>query len=108
MSKVTNDSRRSFFPNSKTARAKETAKKQYERLAETQSEQNKPMSARVSSSVQIPEGLKDFSRIKELASHAPEMDNSAKIQMLQEQLNDGTYKINYDKLAEQLLLQELS
>ena len=108
MSNVHNDSRPAFFPNSKTARAKEAAKKQYQRLSESQAGQDGFSPQKSSSLVDIPEGLRDFSRIKELATNAPEVDNSNKIEMLKNQINSGEYQIDYDRLAEQLLLQELS
>ena len=106
-SNVHNDNRPSFFPNSKAARAKQIAKKQYQRLSESE-KNNSPEQANASSSVEISEGLKDYSRIKEIAVSAPEIDNSKKIEMLKNKINSGTYQVDYDRLAEQLLFQELS
>ena len=106
---VQNDNRPSFFPNSKTARAKQVAKKQYQRLSESESQKNNsPEQSNLSASVEISEGLKDYSRIKEIAVNAPEQDNSEKIEMLKNQINSGSYQVDYDRLAEQLLFQELS
>ena len=108
MSNVNNNSRPSFFPNSKTARAKQTAKKQYQKLSQAETQEMKSPMTKISSSVEIPDGLKDFARIKDLATNAPEMDNSEKIEMLKNEINSDVYQIDYDRLAEQMLLQELS
>ena len=56
--------------------------------------------------VSIPEGIKDFSRIKKAAMSAPEVDNTDKIARLKAQIADGTYEINYDALAEKILNSE--
>ena len=56
--------------------------------------------------VTIPEGIKDFSRIKKAAMSAPEVDNSEKIARLKAQIAAGSYEIDYDGLADKILTSE--
>jgi negative regulator of flagellin synthesis FlgM len=56
--------------------------------------------------VNIPEGVKDFSRIKKTAMSAPEPDNSEKIARLKAQIQAGTYEVDYDELADKILTSE--
>ncbi len=56
--------------------------------------------------VSIPEGIKDFSRIKKAATAAPETDNSEKIARLKAQIQAGTYEVDYDALADKILNSE--
>ena len=56
--------------------------------------------------VTIPEGVKDFSRIKKAAMTAPEQDNSEKIARLKAQIQGGTYEVDYDGLADKMLQSE--
>lgn len=56
--------------------------------------------------VNIPEGVKDFSRIKKAAMSAPEPDNSEKIARLKAQIAAGTYEVDYDALADKILTSE--
>ncbi len=56
--------------------------------------------------VTIPEGVKDFSRIKKAAMAAPEQDNSEKIARLKAQIQGGTYEVDYDGLADKMLQSE--
>lgn len=56
--------------------------------------------------VSIPDGVKDFSRIKKAAMNAPEQDNSEKIARLKAQINAGTYEMDYDALADKILTSE--
>ena len=109
MSNVNNDSRPSFFPNSKTAQARQAKKLAQMKRQQAQAYQNRtPVRSSKSIDVNISEGLKDFARIKELANNAPEIDKSEKIAMLREQINNGTYGVDYDGLANKLLLQEFN
>jgi negative regulator of flagellin synthesis FlgM len=56
--------------------------------------------------VNIPDGVKDFSRIKKAAMNAPEPDNSEKIARLKAQIAAGTYEVDYDALADKILTSE--
>jgi negative regulator of flagellin synthesis FlgM len=56
--------------------------------------------------VSIPDGIKDFSRIKKAASSAPEVDNSEKIARLKAQIQAGSYEVDYDALADKILNSE--
>jgi negative regulator of flagellin synthesis FlgM len=56
--------------------------------------------------VSIPEGVKEFSRIKKAAMSAPEQDNAEKIARLKAQIQDGTYELDYDGLADKILTSE--
>lgn len=56
--------------------------------------------------VSINDGVKDFSKIKKIADATPAQDNSAKIAALKKQIQDGTYKVDYDGLADKMLATE--
>lgn len=56
--------------------------------------------------VNIPDGVKDFSRIKKAAMSAPEADNSEKIARLKAQIAAGTYEMDYDAIADKILTSE--
>ena len=57
--------------------------------------------------VTISDAIKDFSRIKKAVDEVPAMDNSSKIQGLRDQINAGTYNIDYEALADKILSDEL-
>lgn len=56
--------------------------------------------------VSIPEGVRDFSRIKKAADASPDIDNSDKIARLKAQIQAGTYEVDYDAVADKMLMQE--
>lgn len=56
--------------------------------------------------VDIPDAIKDFSKIKKIADQTPAMDNSAKIESLKAQIKEGTYQVDYDALADKILGEE--
>lgn len=56
--------------------------------------------------VSIPDGVRDFSRIKKAANAAPEVDNSEKIARLKAQIQAGAYEVDYDGLADKMLQSE--
>lgn len=95
-----------FFPNSKNAQptkskpAPELKRNSVERFQKIQDNTAKD------AKVDIDNAVKDFSRIKKAVDAAPPIDNSAKIAQLKEQINAGTYKVDYDALAEKMLSQE--
>ena len=58
------------------------------------------------SKVDIPDAIKDFSRIKKVADAAPAIDNTDKIARLKAQIADGSYKVDVDALSDRILEQE--
>ncbi|MBG07568.1 MAG: flagellar biosynthesis anti-sigma factor FlgM [Halobacteriovoraceae bacterium] len=57
--------------------------------------------------VTIPEAIKDFARIKRVVDESPDMDNQIKVEKIKDQIKNGSYKINYDLLAEKMLENEI-
>lgn len=110
MSKVDpNASRSSFFPRSKTAKSKIGTKG----LNSGYIQRNEPKRIRElnhstgsHAKVEIPSAVRDFAKIKKAVDQAPEVDNSEKIARLKEQINAGTYKVDYDSLADKILSSE--
>ncbi len=105
MSRIENDTRSGFFPNSKKAqvnKARSTAlhRNTYDRANEINAKTSEH------AKVDIPEAVRDFSRIKRAVDTAPEIDNSAKIAKLKEQIQNGTYEVDYDALADKILSSE--
>lgn len=103
------DTRPPFFPHSKTAQQSKSTRagnaaginrNSYERAQELS--ENTARDAKVS----IPEQIKDFSRIKRTVDAAPPVDNSAKIADLKARIQNGTYDIDYDALADKMLASE--
>lgn len=103
------DTRSAFFPRSRSAQA-EAAKGQnkVDGIQRNSMERASEISERTSTDakVNIPEGVKDFSRIKKAAMSAPEVDNSEKIARLKAQIAAGTYEVDYDGLADKILSTE--
>ena len=107
MSKIDpNASRSSFFPRSKTANEKTSAKG----ISSGYVPRNKPSRIKElnhttggHAKVEIPNAVRDFAKIKSAVDRAPDMDNSDKIARLKEQIKGGTYKVDYDALAEKIL-----
>jgi negative regulator of flagellin synthesis FlgM len=103
------DTRSAFFPKGKSAQT-EAAKggSAIDEAKRNSNERASEISERTSTDakVSIPEGVKDFSRIKKLANSAPEVDNSDRIAQLRAQIEAGTYEIDYDALADKILTSE--
>ena len=103
------DTRSSFFPRSREVKSKETQRgAQIDGVQKNSMERASEISERTSSDakVNIPEGVKEFSRIKKAAINAPEVDNSEKIARLKSQINAGTYEVDYDAVADKILSSE--
>lgn len=103
------DTRSPFFPRSRDIQSEATKggskvdgvqKNSMERAAELTEKTS------TDAKVSIPEGVKDFARIKKAAMSAPEPDNSEKIARLKAQIAAGTYEIDYDGLADKILKTE--
>ncbi len=102
-------SRSMFFPSTKGKDTRESNRISPNAPLKRNSEARKnelEAFSKSDSKVDIPEAIKDFSRIKKVADAAPEIDNSAKIARLKNEINNGTYKVDYDGLAEKILEQE--
>jgi negative regulator of flagellin synthesis FlgM len=56
--------------------------------------------------VSIPDAVKDFARIKKAVDAAPEIDNSQKVADLRKRINEGTYKVDYEAVADKILSSE--
>ncbi len=57
--------------------------------------------------VDIPDSIKDFSKIKKTVDSAPDIDKSAKVADLKSRINAGTYTIDYDALADKIIESEM-
>jgi len=103
------DTRSSFFPRTQNKETKSIDQgTNVESLKKNSPERASELSEKTSSDakVSIPEGVKDFSKIKKLAMSAPEPDNSEKIAKLKAQIEAGTYEFDYDALADKILMNE--
>ena len=103
------DTRSAFFPRSRDAKTESanggtkvdgTQRNTIERASELTDKTS------ADAKVNIPEGVKDFSKIKKAAMNAPEPDNSEKIARLKAQIDAGTYEIDYDAVADKILTSE--
>lgn len=108
MSNNIESTRAPFFPHSKSAQAKRA-----ESLRKAAIQRTTPMRQQEltdftagDTQVNIPNAVKEYSRIKKAVDAAPPVDNSAKIAKLKSQINNGTYNVNYDAIADKLLSSE--
>ena len=103
------DTRSSFFPRSRDIKS-ETTKggSKIDGVQGNSIERATELKEKTSTDakVNIPEGVKEFSKIKKAAMSAPEADNSEKIARLKAQIAAGTYEIDYDGLADKILTSE--
>lgn len=103
------DTRSAFFPRGRDIKSDSTkGGSKIDGVQRNSLERTTELTEKTSSDakVNIPEGVKDFSRIKKAALNAPEQDNSEKIARLKAQINAGTYEIDYDALADKILTSE--
>lgn len=111
MSKVdSNPARSSFFPRSKTAsdssiKAKGIQQGYLQRNAPSRMKELDNTS-RGHAKVDIPNAVKDYAKIKKAVDQAPDIDNSDKIAKLKQQIQSGSYSVDYDKLADKILSSE--
>jgi negative regulator of flagellin synthesis FlgM len=102
------DTRNAFFPNSRSARetrlksARETF---LNRNTDERARQLQEQSAD-HAKVDISGTIRDFSKIKRAVDAAPPIDNSAKIASLKAQIADGSYKMDYEAIADKMLESE--
>lgn len=100
----------SFFPNSKEASAARMKKAQQARMLQKRNDPSRVKelfdTTKRDAKVDIADKVKDFAQIRKAVDAAPERDNSSKIARLKQQIQSGTYKIDYDAVADKLLSQE--
>ncbi len=99
-----NKTRSSFFPKSKINRTR-IKQALLPRNNEARKAELNKISAK-DSKVNIPEAVKDFSRIKKVVDNSPAPDNTSKIEALKKQIQNGTYNVNYDELADKILKEQ--
>ncbi|MBT7608941.1 MAG: flagellar biosynthesis anti-sigma factor FlgM [Bacteriovoracaceae bacterium] len=108
MNNIDTSSRSSFFPRSRAeGTSSQRAKALTKSLARNDAERIKALEqTKDDARVSIPEGIKDFARIKKAVDAVPDRDNSAKVARLKQQIENGTYKVNYEALADKILASE--
>ncbi|MGB0452790.1 MAG: flagellar biosynthesis anti-sigma factor FlgM [Bacteriovoracaceae bacterium] len=101
--------RSAFFPRSKQTGKADSSQK-LEKLLKTRNnperKQELDSMGSQNAKVNIDQKIKDFARIKKAVDAAPDVDNSAKIARLKGQIQNGTYKVDYDKLADKIIASE--
>ena len=109
MTTIDPNSRASFFPNSKEAQQKQIEKqKAMDAMRRNSLDRIKTLKQyeQRDTKINIPEGIRDFARIKKAVDAAPEIDNSDKIARLKAQIGAGEYKFDYDAMADKLLSEQ--
>lgn len=105
MSTIDSSTSRSLFLPGKSEKTGKTNGSQLKRNSDSRKAELEVFS-KTDSKVDIPDAIKDFSRIKKVADAAPELDNSAKIARLKSEIQAGTYKVDPDAIADRILEQE--
>lgn len=108
MTNVDTSNRAGFFPNSREVK-NPTKKTELQRAALKRNglERMQELEAsKMDAKVNIPDAIRDFSRIKKAVDATPEPDNSDKIARLKHQINSGTYQVDYEALADKILASE--
>ncbi len=110
MSAIENSTQRSgFFPgNNKDIRTRGPSGPGSNQLSRNSSERKTEIDQITKDDVKvdIPDSIKDFARIKGAVDAAPSIDNSAKIADLKKRIENGTYSVDYDALADKILTNE--
>jgi len=98
-----------FFPNSKGGKLERS--KAADRILSKRNnlERKNQLEAFTKSDakVDIPDAIKDFSRIKKAVDASPKIDNTDKIARLREQIQNGSYKVDYEAIADRLIAEEM-
>jgi negative regulator of flagellin synthesis FlgM len=110
MSNIDSSFRSPFFPGNKndsksissrrTGEASALQRNSYERAQQLNNKTGRD------AKVEIPDAVRDFSRIKKAVDAAPEIDNTDKIASLKSRIQAGTYEVDYDALADNILANE--
>ena len=97
------DNNNKFFPNSK-----KTSRRQISPIKHNDPARKKRLEGIIKNDakVQIPDAVKDFAKIKRAVDKAPPIDNSKKVADLKKMIGQGSYKIDYDALADKMLATE--
>ena len=108
-----NNTRSNFFPNSKQSNETSAKKtQQNQKLMKSALQRNNASrmkeleNSHQDAKVDISKSIRDFSRIKKAVDAAPDLDKADKVARLKEQVQNGSYKVDHDKLADRLLEQE--
>lgn len=105
----TNSSRSMFLPgNKEKSRAKESGGVGQAQLKRNSTSRKNELDnyAKSDAKIDIPDAVKDFAKIKKVADAAPDIDNTDKIARLKSQIAEGSYKVDYDALADKILQNE--
>lgn len=110
MSEIASATKSGFFPNStnnKTSKAKANAlrSKLLQRNNTGRAQELKSTTSN-DARVNISDSIKDFARIKRSVDASAPIDNSKKIAALKASIQNGTYKVDYDALADKMLKTE--
>ena len=108
MSNIDSATRSGFFPgtNNQSARTNKSAKAAFLKNAPERQKEIEDLT-KLDAKVDIGDTIKDFAKIKRLVDSAPEIDNSEKIARLKAQIQAGTYKVDYDAIADKILASEM-
>ncbi|MBF0206316.1 MAG: flagellar biosynthesis anti-sigma factor FlgM [Oligoflexia bacterium] len=113
MSDVRTDSPTTFFPREHRSTVRTDRSEQAEKISgirnrNTKKRQNELKETTENDArVDISTKTKDFARIRKAVDAAPDINNKQKIAGLKKQIDEGTYKIDYDQLAEKILENEV-
>ena len=94
----------SFFPKTKSNSVHEAAKLLKRNSVERTQEID--TKTRDDAKVDVAAAVKDFAQIKKVADATPPKDNTDKIADLKARINAGTYEIDFDALADKVLVEE--
>lgn len=103
-------SRASFFKSNAEKRASAKSNIKSKALLKGNDSQRKTEIENTTSrdaDVKISDAIKDFAKIKRAVDMAPPIDNSEKIASLKASIANGTYKMNYEAIADKMLNSEL-
>jgi negative regulator of flagellin synthesis FlgM len=101
------NTRAPFFPNSKGAdQARRARSAEFLKRNSAQRAQQLQKTTARDAKVEIPESVRDYSRIRGSVDAAPQMDNTDKIADLKARINSGKYDVDYDAIADKMLSSE--